>query len=78
MLIACPGREIQCKDVEWLLNGSKTEPTCHLPRNIADREREIILEAFERHQGNISAVSRDLDISRNKVYKKLKEARSRV
>ncbi|MFH2076710.1 MAG: helix-turn-helix domain-containing protein, partial [Pseudomonadota bacterium] len=42
--------------------------------SLADQERELILAAYERHQGNISAVSRELNISRNKVYKKLKES----
>ncbi|HDZ89317.1 MAG: sigma-54-dependent Fis family transcriptional regulator [Deltaproteobacteria bacterium] len=43
--------------------------------NLAEQEREIILSAYARHRGNISAVARELGISRNKVYKKLKEAR---
>ena len=41
---------------------------------LADQERALILEAYRRNKGNISAVSRELNISRNKVYKKLKES----
>jgi len=37
------------------------------------REREIIMEAYKRHKCNVSAVSRELGISRNTVYKKIKE-----
>ncbi len=44
-------------------------------KNLADQEREIVLAAYKRHKGNISAVARELGISRNKVYKKLKEIR---
>jgi transcriptional regulator of acetoin/glycerol metabolism len=44
-------------------------------KNLADQELEIIRAAYEQHNGNISAVSRELGISRNTVYKKLKEAR---
>ena len=44
-------------------------------KDLSDHERDIIIAAYEKHQGNISAVSRALNISRNKVYKKLKEAR---
>ncbi|MBW1787861.1 MAG: sigma-54-dependent Fis family transcriptional regulator [Deltaproteobacteria bacterium] len=76
LLISCPNRKILADDVRSLLSLQNTEPTREQPKNLADHEREIILEAYERHQGNISAVSRDLGISRNKVYKKLKEARS--
>ena len=43
-------------------------------RSLADQERNLILEAYRRNNGNISAVSRELNISRNKVYKKLKES----
>ena len=37
-----------------------------------NREVDIVLKAFNRHNGNISAVSRELGISRNTVYKKLR------
>ena len=43
--------------------------------SLADQELEIIRAAYERNNGNISAIERELDISRNTVYKKLKEAR---
>ena len=75
LLIACPNRKILVEDVQSLLSVQDTELACDQPKNLADHEREIILEAYERHRGNISAVSRDLGISRNKVYKKLKEGR---
>jgi transcriptional regulator of acetoin/glycerol metabolism len=42
---------------------------------LADQERGIVLTAYARHKGNISAAARELGISRNKVYKKLKEGR---
>ena len=45
-------------------------------KNLADQELDIVLDTYTRHNGNISAVARELGISRNKVYKKLKEARS--
>ena len=45
-------------------------------RNLADQELEIIRAAYERNSGNISAIARELGISRNTVYKKLKEARN--
>lgn len=44
-------------------------------KNLAGRELEIIRAAYKQHSGNISAVARELGISRNTVYKKLKEAR---
>ncbi len=75
LLISCPNRKVLAQDVRSLLSAQNTELACDQPKNLADHERHIILAAYERHQGNISAVSRDLGISRNKVYKKLKEGR---
>ena len=75
LLISCPNRKVLAEDVQSLLSAQDTELTCEQPKNLADHECDIILSAYERHQGNISAVSRDLKISRNKVYKKLKEGR---
>jgi sigma-54 dependent transcriptional regulator, acetoin dehydrogenase operon transcriptional activator AcoR len=75
LLISCPNRKVLAEDVQSLLSAQDTELACDQPKNLADHERHIILAAYERHRGNISAVSRDLGISRNKVYKKLKEGR---
>jgi len=36
---------------------------------------EIIRAAYEKNSGNISAIAREINIFRNRVYKKLKEAR---
>ena len=75
LLISCPDRKVLAEDVQNLLSAQDTQRVSEQSKNLADHEREIILAAYERHQGNISAVSRDLGISRNKVYKKLKEGR---
>ena len=47
------------------------------PASLRDRQRDIVLAAYERHKGNVSAVARELGISRNSVYKRLKEASAR-
>ena len=75
LFISCSNRKVLAKDVRNLLSAQDAEIACDQPKNLADHERHIILAAYEQHQGNISAVSRDLGISRNKVYKKLKEGR---
>ncbi len=75
LLISCPNRKVLAEDVRSFLSAQDTELTGDQSKNLADHERDVILAAYERHQGNISAVSRDLGISRNKVYKKLKEGR---
>ncbi len=41
------------------------------------RERDIVLETYRRLDGNVSAVARELGVSRNTVYARLKEARER-
>ena len=75
LYISCPGRKILSEDVLALLPPPVLETDEDQPKNLSDHERKIILEAYDRHRGNISAVSRELGISRNKVYKKLKESR---
>jgi transcriptional regulator of acetoin/glycerol metabolism len=75
--ISCQRGSVRAEDVRKLLSiplaGSGDEQH---PKNLAEHEREIILAAFDRHNGNISAVARDLSVSRNKIYKKLKAARA--
>ncbi len=75
--ISCQGGTVRAEDVRKLLPLPLDEsPGEHLPKNLADQEREIILAAFDRHHGNISAVARYLGVSRNSIYKKLKAART--
>ena len=38
---------------------------------LAEKERQIILELLAEHAGNISRVARDMDVSRNTVYRKM-------
>ncbi|MBU0651873.1 MAG: sigma-54-dependent Fis family transcriptional regulator [Proteobacteria bacterium] len=77
LFISCQGGTVRAEDVRKLLSTPLAEfPGEQLPKNLAEHEREIILAAFDRHHGNISAVARDLGISRNKIYKKLKAART--
>ena len=70
-------KEIICaKDVQSLLRNLPSKISEKDKRgNLAEQERDIVLYVYARHKGNISAVARELGISRNKVYKKLKEAR---
>jgi transcriptional regulator of acetoin/glycerol metabolism len=37
-----------------------------------DLELQAIREALEKHRGNVSAASRQLGISRNTIYRKMK------
>jgi two-component system response regulator RegA len=50
------------------LTGSATQP-----RTIAEAEREMILQALERHAGNRTAAAKELGISRRTMHYKLKE-----
>ncbi|MFH1932480.1 MAG: sigma-54-dependent Fis family transcriptional regulator [Pseudomonadota bacterium] len=77
-LLVSAGKETICaKDVQLLLRNLPSKKTEKRQRNnLADQEMGIVLAAYARHKGNISAVARELGISRNKVYNKLKEARS--
>lgn len=46
--------------------------------SLQDQERNIVNRAYERHGGNVSAVSRELGISRTTVYKKLRQLQGSV
>ncbi len=76
LLITCENGRICTEDVQKILS-IPPDDTAGEPqnKNLSDRELEIIRAAYKQHSGNISAVSRELGISRNTVYKKLKEAR---
>ncbi len=41
-------------------------------RSLRDQELNIVIDTYERLNGNISAIARELGISRNSVYNKLK------
>jgi transcriptional regulator with PAS, ATPase and Fis domain len=76
LLITCESGKVRAEDVQEILAvppaGTAAEQQA---KNLADQELEIIRAAYERNGGNISAIARELGISRNTVYKKLKEAR---
>lgn len=76
ILIACGSGIVTGEAVDKALNIPPSPETATFPaKDLATQEQRIILDAYERHGGNISAVSRELGISRNTVYKKLKETR---
>lgn len=76
LLIACGEGKIHTEDAQKMLSLPTADTNAESQnKNLADQELEIIRAAYEQHNGNISAVSRELGISRNTVYKKLKEAR---
>jgi len=75
-LIACGKGIVTGEAVEKVLNIPAPVKTAkYSAKDLATQEQKIIFDAYERHDGNISAVSRELGISRNTVYKKLKDAR---
>lgn len=64
-------QEISQKDIDLMTDSGEGR---YLQDNsLSDHVRATIYKSYKRHQGNISAVARDLNISRNKVYKMLKE-----
>ena len=76
VLIASGRGIVTGEDVQKSLTTTAyTEVARYSAKDLATQEQRIILDAYESHGGNISAVSRELGISRNTVYKKLKETR---
>lgn len=77
LLIHADGGMVRTTDVEALLGALASKPHAgSSAKKLAARERDIVMEVYRRHKGNISAVARELGISRNTVYKRLKEARA--
>jgi len=52
------------------LNGLSNRSTRKLPA--LEQEKEIIIRALDTHAGNVSRASTDLGISRNTLYRKMK------
>ncbi|UCD80012.1 MAG: sigma-54-dependent Fis family transcriptional regulator [Desulfobacterales bacterium] len=76
LLITCESGKASAEDVQKILAVTAVDTAAEpQPKNLADQELAIIQAAYERNSGNISAIARELGISRNTVYKKLKEAR---
>jgi transcriptional regulator of acetoin/glycerol metabolism len=76
LLITCESGKACAEDVQKILAVSAVDTAAEpQAKNLADQELEIIQAAYERNSGNISVIARELGISRNTVYKKLKEAR---
>lgn len=76
LLITCENGRVCAEDIQKILPVPSAGPAAEPPaKNLADQELQITGAAYERNSGNISAIARELGISRNTVYKKLKEAR---
>ena len=76
LFITCESGRVCAADIKKILPiPSVDTPAEPQAKNLADQELQIIRVAYERNGGNISAIARELGISRNTVYKKLKEAR---
>ena len=76
ILIVCGSGIVAGEDVQKILIiPASTEVARYSAKDLATQERGIIVDAYQHNGGNISAVSRELGISRNTVYKKLKEIR---
>ena len=76
LLITFESGRVCAEDIQKILSVPPADTAAETQtKNLADRELEIIRAAYERNSGNISAIARELGISRNTVYKKLKEAR---
>jgi len=76
LLITCESGKVCAEDIQKILSVPPAGTAAELhPKNLADQELAIIRAAYEKNNGNISAIARELDISRNTVYKKLKDAR---
>ncbi len=55
------------------VNPTQSEDVTRSPRTIAQAERQMILQALERHAGNRTAAAKELGISRRTMHYKLRE-----
>ncbi|MCF8083735.1 MAG: sigma-54-dependent Fis family transcriptional regulator [Deltaproteobacteria bacterium] len=78
LLITCESGKVTREDLERIISSENGDARMETQsKNLADHELAIVISAYEDQKGNISAVSRQLGISRNTVYKKLKKIRKR-
>lgn len=63
-----PGPASACAPVSGLAPGSGADPALTA---LESAERAVLLQALERHGWNMSGVARELNISRNTLYRKL-------
>ncbi len=66
-------RPIQADKIAGLLGADKSRSASG--NHLNDKKKTIILRCCQRNNGNISAVARELGISRNTVYKALRAAK---
>jgi len=76
LFITCEKGTVRLADVQKIISPGYDDVRRETRAgNLEDQELEIVISAYEEQKGNISAVSRQLGISRNTVYKKLKKIR---
>jgi transcriptional regulator of acetoin/glycerol metabolism len=75
-MISCFGSILSTKVVESVLNtGQHHLAATHSHASVLlDTRRQVFLDAYRRHGGNISRTAQDLSVSRNTVYRELRRA----
>lgn len=74
--LTCDGRECSTAVIQSLLSKapSHTAESSRLASPLIDVRRNMILEAYKKSDGNISKVAQDLRVSRNTVYRELRQS----
>ncbi|HSW65161.1 MAG TPA: sigma-54 dependent transcriptional regulator [Dissulfurispiraceae bacterium] len=74
-VIVARGRQIELRDLpnELIEGGWQAEPAQRKTLRLRDLEKEAIIEALERSEGNKSEAARLLGISRKALYKKIED-----
>jgi transcriptional regulator of acetoin/glycerol metabolism len=65
--------EVSAPTSDSLVNSPADDLVAESLRSFKDFERNALVKALERHDGNVSAVARSLGIGRTTVYRKLKQ-----
>ena len=71
--LSCPSRE----DTQPAAFANIEDERCRMRRMLERREQEQLLTLMQKHGGNISRVARELGISRNTVYRRIRKASTR-
>ena len=68
-VILCAGNEVKSEDLQ-LRGGQATKPA---GLNLEEMERHLVLQALDKHRGNISKAAKDLGLTRAALYRRMEK-----
>ena len=71
IIILCAGRTLRLSDFSLPSAEARRAPA--EPSTLAELERQAIVQALDRHAGNITYAAQDLGITRTSLYRRMEK-----